>query len=105
MVPEDEVKTAFKTHHGLFQFCVMPFGLATAPGTFQCVMNSVMADGLRKFVLVFMDDILIYIKYLADHIVDITHVLQALRKAQLYVKMSKCAFSRQSIEYLGHIIS
>ena len=105
MRPEDEAKTAFKTHHGHFQFRVMPFGLTNAPATFQCIMNAVFAPFLRKFVIVFLDDILVYSKSWEDHLQHLTLVLEKLREAKFYAKLSKCSFGQTSIQYLGHIIS
>lgn len=105
MVPEDEHKTAFKTHHGHFQFKVVPFGLSTAPGTFQCNMNYYFAPYNRKFILVFMDDILVFSASLEDHIQHLHAVFQILRENKFYVKVTKCSFAQQSLEYLGHIIS
>ncbi|XP_073357959.1 uncharacterized protein [Aegilops tauschii subsp. strangulata] len=105
MKEEDEFKTAFKTHHEQFQFRVMPFGLATAPGTFKCVMNFAFAGANRKYVLVFMDDILVFNGTLEEHIDHLQSVFDILKENQLFVKESKCAFAQQSLEYLGHIIS
>lgn len=92
MVEQDEHKTAFKTHSGQYQFKVIPIGLTNAPSTFQCIMNFVFALYIRKFVLVFMDDILIFSKSLEEHIQHLTTVLQILREQQLYAKLSKCTF-------------
>jgi hypothetical protein len=63
MLPEDEVKTTFKTHQGHFQFRVMPFGLTNALASFQCLMNALFANYMRKFVMVFMDDILVLVRF------------------------------------------
>ena len=105
MLPEDEYKTAFKTHQGHYQFRVMPFGLTNAPTTFQCVMNEVLKPFLRKFVLVFLDDILIYSPSMELHLHHLEQVLQTLRKHHLHLKQSKCTFAQDSLEYQGHIIS
>jgi hypothetical protein len=105
MDPVDEYKTVFKTHHGQYQFKVMPFGLTSAPATFQCTMNSILEPFLRKFVIVFMDDILVYISSLSNHAHHLKQVLTLLRTHKFYVKLSKCVFAQQSLEYLGHIIS
>jgi hypothetical protein len=105
MADQDEMKIAFKTHHGHFQFRVMPFGLTNAPATFQCLMNAVFQQLMRKCVLIFMDDILVYSPSLETHVVHLQQVFQVLETHQLYAKRSKCAFALTQIEYLGHIIS
>lgn len=83
----------------------MPFGLATTPGTFQCVMNLMFAGPNRKYVLVFMDDILVFSLTLEDHLEHLQSVFDILKENQLFVKESKCVFAQNSLEYLGHIIS
>lgn len=101
----EEFKTAFKTHSGHFQFKVMSFGLTNAPATFQCAMNSILTPFLRKFALVFIDDILIYSPAFDLHLQHLQLVLDTLRQHQFYLKQSKCQFAQQKLMYLGHIIS
>jgi hypothetical protein len=103
--PGEEFKTAFQTHFGQFEFRVVPFGLTGAPGTFQDAMNTTLAPYLRKFVLVFFDDILIYSKSWAEHLTHIKLVFDLLLRDQWKIKLSKCAFAQRQISYLGHIIS
>ncbi|XP_071685507.1 uncharacterized mitochondrial protein AtMg00860-like [Lolium perenne] len=83
----------------------MPFGLTNAPATFQCLMNSIFADYTRKFVIIFLDDILVYSASLQEHEIHLRLVLARLRQHQLYAKASKCSFVQDRIEYLGHVIS
>lgn len=105
MATEDQAKTAFRTHNGLFKFLVMPFGLTNAPSTFQSLMNQIFAHLLRKGVLVFMDDILIYAKTLKEHNAILKQVFEILHQHSFFIKLSKSSFAQKSIDYLGHVIS
>jgi hypothetical protein len=105
MCVDDIAKTAFRTHDGLYEFLVMPFGLCNAPATFQALMHDVLRPFLRRFVLVFFDDILIYSSAWADHLRHFQAVFTILQQHRLFVKRSKCSFGERSIAYLGHVIS
>ena len=102
-------KTAFVTHCGLFEFCVMPFGLTNAPAVFQRLMQKVLSDLKTKegrdCVGVYIDDVLVFSETLEEHLQQLRLVLERLRKAGLKLKPSKCHFLRESVEYLGHVIT
>ena len=104
MQEKDIHKTAFRTHHGHYEFLVMPFGLTNAPSTFQGLMNHVFEPYLRKFIIIFFDDLLIYSPTWSSHLQHISMVFSLLLQHQLYVKLSKCDFGASQIEYLGHVI-
>jgi hypothetical protein len=103
--PEDIPKTTFTTRYGLFEYLVMSFGLTNAPAHFTYLMNSVFMPELDKFVVVFIDDILIYSKNEEEHAKHFWIVLTRLREHQLYAKFSKCAFWLEEIQFLGHVLS
>eukprot|EP00253_Pinus_taeda_P018243 PITA_18243 len=102
---EDIAKTAFRTRYGHYEFVVLPFGLTNAPATFMCLMNSIFHQYLDRFVLIFIDDILVYSRTVEEHQEHLRKVLQTLREHQLYAKFSKCDFFKEEIQYLGHVIS
>jgi hypothetical protein len=103
--PGEAYKTAFQTHTGHYEFRVMAFGLTSAPAIFQMAMNTTLAPLLRKCVLVFFDDILIYSKSYEEHVMHVKQVLELLARDQWKVKLSKCSFAQRKITYLGHVIS
>ena len=101
---EDIPKTAFRTRYGHYEFTVMPFGLTNAPAIFMDLMNRVCRPYLEKFVIVFIDDILIYSKTQKDH-ERLRLILELLRDEKLYAKLSKCEFWIREVQFLGHIVS
>jgi hypothetical protein len=103
--PCDIPKTAFSTRYGLCEYLVMSFSLNNAPAYFMYLMNSVFMTELDKFVVVFIDDILIYSKDEEEHAKHLRIVLQRLRDHKLYAKFSKCEFWLDSVKFLGHTIS
>ena len=102
---EDVRKTSFRTRFGHYKFLVMSFGLTNAPTSFMDLMNKVFREYLDSFVIVFIDDILIYSKTREDHEQHLKMTLQVLREHQLYAKFIKCKFWLRSVTFLGHVVT
>ncbi|CAM8962517.1 unnamed protein product [Rhodiola kirilowii] len=105
MASEDTHKTAFRTHDGHFEFLVMPFGLTNAPSSFQTAMNDMFRPVLRKYVLVFVDDILVYSPSWEAHMEHLEAVFQILSQNSFLAKATKCEMAQGRVQYLGHYIS
>ena len=103
--PEDIPKTAFRTRYGHYEFLVMSFGLTNAPAAFMDLMNRVFKKYLDKFVIVIIDDILIYSNTEEDHAEHLRIALEILRKEKLYAKFSKCEFWLREVQFLGHVVN
>ncbi|GKC26272.1 putative reverse transcriptase domain-containing protein [Tanacetum coccineum] len=101
---EDIPKTAFRTRYGHYEFQVMPFGLTNAPAVFMDLMNRVCKPYLDKFVIVFIDDILIYSRNKEEHASHLRTILELLKKEKLYAKFSKCDFWIRMVQFLRHLI-
>jgi hypothetical protein len=102
--PQDILKTAFSTRYGLYEYLVMSFGLTNAPAYFMYLMNSIFMLELDQFVIVFIDDILVYSKCEKRHEEHVRIVLTRLRELKLYAKFSKCDFWLKEVQFLGHIL-
>ncbi|KAK3518698.1 hypothetical protein QTP70_008581 [Hemibagrus guttatus] len=101
----DEWKTAFHTTHGHYEYRVMPFGLTNAPAVFQALINGVFQDLLGKWVIAYIDDILVYSASLEEHVLHVREVLSRLQQHHLYVKLEKCEFHRSTVTFLGYVVS
>lgn len=101
----DVPKTTFRTHNGHYEYLVMPFGLCNAPSTFQDIMNSIFRPYLRKYILVFFDDILISSPNWEMHLAHVRTTLEILRHHQFFYQGKKVCFGQQELKYLGHIVT
>ncbi|KAL9267493.1 Transposon Ty3-I Gag-Pol polyprotein-like protein [Drosera capensis] len=100
----DEPKTTCVTRYASYEFLVMPFGLTNTPATFCTLMNNVFQPFLNQFVVVYLDDIVVYSKTLEDHVEHLRQVFQVLRENELYVKREKCSFAQEETTFLGHVV-
>jgi hypothetical protein len=100
----DEWKTAFRTRYGHFEYCVMPFGLSNAPATFQAYINHALVGLIDIICIVYLDDILIYLKNPIEHISAVKQVLERLQQHQLFINFKNCKFNTTIVKFLGFII-
>ena len=104
IAPGHEYKTAFVTRYGLFEYTVLPLGLCNAPSTVSHLMNDVFGDYVDKFVLVYLDDLLVFSSSASEHEQHLRLVLQRLREHRLQAKLRKCEFGKPKVKYLGHVV-
>lgn len=102
---EDIHKTAFRTRYGHYEFRVLPFGLCNAPATFQRLMHDIFWEFLDKFVVIYLDDIIVYSKTEDEHLQHLQQVFEVIQRHELYIQPEKCAFFTERIDFLGHFIS
>lgn len=105
LAPEDVPKITFRTHDEHYEYRVMLFGLCNAPATFQATMNDIFQELLRKSIIVFFDDILVFSTTMEDHLGHLSQVFSILDKHHFPLKPAKCSFGQSSIAYLGHIVT
>ncbi|KAK3571479.1 hypothetical protein QTP86_012366 [Hemibagrus guttatus] len=101
----DEWKTSFHTTHGHYEYQVMPFSLTNAPAVFQALINEVFQDLLGKWVIAYIDNILVYSASPEEHLLHVREVLSRLQQHHLYVKLEKCEFHRSTVTFFGYVIS